>query len=117
MVATCPGRQSAARRMRLAARRFSVGERSDIVPAMIRSSRRDFLQLAGLLGASLAWGAGCSRSKQRAMPRLDRFPQGVASGDPDEHSVLLWTRRPPVGDSIARRVTVEIAEDEGFVRV
>jgi alkaline phosphatase D len=103
--------------MRLAARRFSVGVRSDIVPAMIRSSRRDFLQLAGLLGASLAWGAGCSRSQKRVTPRLDRFPQGVASGDPDEHSVLLWTRRPPAGDSVARRVTVEIAEDEGFVRV
>ncbi|MGH9884065.1 MAG: alkaline phosphatase D family protein [bacterium] len=84
---------------------------------MIRPSRRDVLRLAGLLGASLAWGSACSRSKGRFSPRIEHFPQGVASGDPDEHSVLLWTRRPPVDGSIARRLTLEIAEDDGFVRV
>jgi alkaline phosphatase D len=48
--------------------------------------------------------------------RRDLYPQGVASGDPDPHSVILWTRRPFAGE--ARQVlTVEVAEDEAFHRV
>ena len=44
------------------------------------------------------------------------FPEGVASGDPDPSSVILWTRRP--FESGGRRVlTVEVAEDDAFRRV
>jgi alkaline phosphatase D len=80
--------------------------------AMPAPNRREFLELAGALGASLAWGAGCARSAPlRYTPRPEHFPQGVASGDPDEHSVILWTRRPPLAGSAARQVTVEVADD------
>ena len=83
---------------------------------MAGPTRREFLELAGALGAALA--LGCQRhAPLRWTLRPDYFPQGVASGDPDEHSVLLWTRRPPVGGDVARRVTVEVAEDAGFERV
>ena len=44
------------------------------------------------------------------------YPEGVASGDPDPSSVILWTRRP--FDQGDRHVlTVEVAEDEAFKRV
>ena len=58
-------------------------------------SRRQFLQLAAALGATLASGCATVRpSTSGWRERRDLFPQGVASGDPDAHSVLLWTRRP-----------------------
>ena len=45
------------------------------------------------------------------------FPEGVASGDPDSHSVLLWTRRAPIDDAFVDKLHVEVAEDEKFERV
>jgi alkaline phosphatase D len=79
-------------------------------------SRRDFIQLAATIGASLAWaGTGC-RSRTKWRERRELYPEGVASGDPDPHSVMLWTRRP--FDRGDRHVlTVEVAEDEAFRRV
>ena len=52
-------------------------------------SRLDFLRCAtGLAGAVLPL------SRLLAQPRFDRDPYslGVASGYPDEHGVVLWTR-------------------------
>jgi alkaline phosphatase D len=81
-------------------------------------NRREFLKLAAALGAPLAWSASCARtSALRWTERRNHFPQGVASGDPDEHSVLLWTRRPPVAGSTAGRLVAEVAEDMAFDRV
>src|SRR5690348_6520835 len=79
-------------------------------------SRRDFIQTAAAIGASLAWGgaARASRSKWREARNL--YPEGVASGEPDSRSVILWTRR-PFGDAKRRLLTVELAEDEAFERV
>jgi Phosphodiesterase/alkaline phosphatase D len=48
--------------------------------------------------------------------RRDLYPQGVASGDPDPHSVILWTRR-PFAQGTRQLLTVEVAEDEAFHRV
>lgn len=50
------------------------------------------------------------------MERRDLFAQGVASGDPDSNSVLLWTRASS-GTGEAVDLTVEVAEDNGFARV
>jgi alkaline phosphatase D len=79
-------------------------------------SRRSFLQAAAAMGASLAWAGAACRSRVRWHERRDRYPQGVASGDPDPQSVILWTRR-PYGDGAPRTLTVEVAEDEEFRRV
>ena len=79
-------------------------------------SRRDFIQTAAAIGASLAWGGPARASRTNWRERRDLYPEGVASGDPDPHSVILWTRRP--FDERRRHVlTVEVAEDEGFRRV
>ncbi|MFL6722222.1 MAG: alkaline phosphatase D family protein [Sphingomonas sp.] len=79
-------------------------------------SRRDFIQTAAAMGAALGWGgkARASRSGWREARTL--YPEGVASGDPDAHSVILWTRR-PFTDAQRHPLTVEVAEDEAFHRV
>src|SRR5258705_7485377 len=80
--------------------------------------RRDFLKSASLLGAALAFRVGEARSSVRDWrERRDLYPEGVASGDPNPDSVLLWTRRPPVNGDAAARLTVEVAEDKQFTRV
>ena len=56
---------------------------------------------------------GCSQTRWRE--RRDLFPEGVASGDPDSNSVLLWTRYP--GSGTGARLTIEVAEDQLFQRV
>src|SRR6185503_8440845 len=89
-------------------------------------NRREFVQLAAALGTSLAWGGSARASTTGWRERRDLFPEGVASGDPDPTSVILWTRRPfpEAGapgvkeDSGGRRVlTLEVAEDDAFRRV
>ena len=78
--------------------------------------RRRFIQAAAAMGASLAWVGPAHGSRTSWRERRDLFPEGVASGDPDLNSVILWTRRPyEQGDR--HLLTVEMAEDEAFQRV
>lgn len=80
-------------------------------------TRREFV-IASAIGAALASAKGwAGKSQTPAVERRDLYPQGVASGDPAADSVILWTRRPPVADSAASRLLVEIAEDAGFARI
>src|ERR1043166_596239 len=79
-------------------------------------NRREFVQLAAGMGASLAWGGSARASTTGWHERRDLYPEGVASGDSDPSSVILWTRRP--FESGSRHVlTVEVAEDDAFRRV
>ena len=72
-------------------------------------NRREFVQLAAAMGASLAWGGSARASTTGWEERRDLYPEGVASGDPDPSSVILWTRRP--FESGGRRVlTAEVAD-------
>src|SRR5512134_3313191 len=79
-------------------------------------SRRSFLKAALAIGASLALGGPARASRVRWQERRDLYPQGVASGDPDPHSVILWTRR-PFAQGTRELLTIEVAEDEAFDRV
>ena len=85
----------------------------------MKISRRSFLKSAAAIGASLAWVGPAHGSRVNWHEQRDVYPQGVASGDPDPHSVILWTRHPfAQGDQAARQLlTVEVAEDEAFRRV
>jgi alkaline phosphatase D len=88
------------------------------VDAVGSVSRRSFLKTAAALGAAAAWGRRAAARSQIAWhERRDVYPEGVASGDPDSGSVLLWTRRPPLDGLPAARLTVEVAEDEHFSHV
>jgi alkaline phosphatase D len=78
-------------------------------------TRRSFLELAVALGATLAWAEPSSaRPPLPWQERRDLFPEGVASGDPDENSVLLWTRFPRPSSAPPDALHVEVAEDESF---
>jgi alkaline phosphatase D len=74
--------------------------------------------MAAAIGATAAWGDPLgSKSRVAWRERRELFPEGVASGDPDSTSVLLWTRRPPSGGKAAAKLNVEVAEDERFASV
>jgi alkaline phosphatase D len=81
-------------------------------------SRRRFVASALALGASFA----ACQVRPRATniisrERRDLYPEGVASGDPEPDSVLLWTRRPFSDGRRSARLRVEVAEDSEFSRV
>ena len=81
-------------------------------------TRRDFVAMASAMGAALAWPSGFAHASKRVWTeRRDLYPQGVASGDPTSQSVILWTRRAPLAGKAAAKLTLEVAEDEGFRRV
>ncbi len=106
---------------------------------MIVLTRRRFLgHSARVLAAAAAWADGFPLDVLRAgagrvhaaplqtRPRFDRSPftLGVASGDPTDDGVVLWTRLAP--DPLAPgggmpdeavRVVWEVAEDEHFARI
>ena len=85
---------------------------------MATISRRSFMEMAVALGATAAWGQPtAARSKVAWHERRDVHPEGVASGDPESDSVLLWTRRPPKDGKTMEKLTVEVAEEESFIRV
>jgi alkaline phosphatase D len=81
-------------------------------------TRRVFLGLAAAMGAAAAWGKPFATNSRIAWrERRDLFPEGVASGDPDSSSVLLWTRRPATDKKLTPKLNVEVAEDNLFTRV
>jgi alkaline phosphatase D len=87
-------------------------------PPKMEIGRREFLAAAAALGASLAWGGVFARpSRGRWRERRDLFPEGVASGDPQADSVLLWTRYPRGHGATKARLTLEVAEDAAFERL
>ena len=79
-----------------------------------RLNRRQLIATAAGLGAALALGTASAASPTRTpTERRDLYPQGVASGDPDSTSVILWTRRPP--DVVrSERLVVEVSSDSQF---
>ena len=80
-------------------------------------SRRDFLAMAAVFGVEAAWARSFSApSKISWRERRELFPEGVASGDPNSNSVLLWTRRAPQPKP-AQELIVEVALDQTFQRV
>jgi alkaline phosphatase D len=81
-------------------------------------TRRAFLETAIALGATAAWGrvsGAVSRIAWRE--RRDIYAEGVASGDPESDSILVWTRHAPVTGSSTEKLTVEVSEDESFSKV
>src|SRR5438128_7865189 len=82
----------------------------------LRPNRRQFAALAAAFGATLAFGPGKALAAPWRERRAD-YPHGVASGDPDAHSVILWTRREPEAGARSYRLAVEVAADPAFRRI
>jgi alkaline phosphatase D len=80
-------------------------------------NRREFISTAAAVGATAFWAARSPAASKISWHKSpESFPQGVASGDPDEHSVILWTRRPLSGRKGAY-LTVEVSLDPDFKTV
>lgn len=81
-------------------------------------TRREAIEIAAAIGASLAWRPRSAfQQPMPGLPSPELFPQGVASGDPEPDSVILWTRRPPAANRTASRVTVEVSAQPDFHRI
>ena len=86
--------------------------------------RRQFLLGSAALATS-AWLSGKARGAVVRMLPISDYPfkLGVASGDPDEHGFVLWTRLAPDplnGGGMPHqpvRVQWEIADDEAFKQI
>src|SRR5262245_38884164 len=84
-------------------------------------SRRLFLAYAASLSAVPLLGRRSSAATRSASLPADPFQLGVASGDPTDHGVVLWTRLAPKPldpngglDPEKIEVTWEIADDEAM---
>jgi alkaline phosphatase D len=84
---------------------------------MTKISRRALLATAAALGATAAFAKAPSASRSRWREARQLFPEGVASGDPDSTSVILWTRRPFAAGQTVARLIAEVAEDRDFRHV
>ena len=85
---------------------------------MANITRRSFMEMAIALSATAAFGRAVpSPSTVTWRERRDFYPEGVASGDPESNSVLLWTRRPPRDTDKVSTLRVELAEDQAFTKV
>jgi len=85
---------------------------------MKKLSRREFLAAAASIGAVAAFArTGLAKSVVKWTERRDLYPEGVASGDPQADSVLLWTRRPGSDVKASVRLTCEVAADAGFTDI
>ncbi len=82
----------------------------------MKITRREFVAGAAAIGAAAVWSVPARASRTEWRERRDLYPEGVASGDPDEHSVILWTRR-PFDAAEAQKLTVEVARDSEFRHV
>jgi alkaline phosphatase D len=80
----------------------------------MNNHRRHFLKVAGtvLLTAAAPFSARILAGK----PASVFFREGVASGDPDTDSIILWTRaEPATGDNA--RLLLQVSEREDFAQV
>src|SRR5690349_2567686 len=86
-------------------------------PDPAKLTRRQFLEAAIAIGAGAMWVDGAPyASTQPWQERRELYPQGVASGDPQADSVILWTRR-VAAEAAPTELTVELALDPAFEKV
>jgi alkaline phosphatase D len=84
---------------------------------MSQVTRRQFIAAAAALSATPVWASPKSaRSRVTSNERRDLYPEGVASGDPQPDSVLLWTRH-PFDTGTESRLVIEVAQDDAFKQV
>lgn len=86
--------------------------------------RRKFLKGVGyfVVSASVMPWLGCKSDDsdepdKGSSSKPNRFPQGVASGDPTAETVLLWTRVAPKGGDDSIELLLEVSEQSDFEEV
>jgi len=91
---------------------------------MTSYSRKDFIRLftkgvgCFAVAATLPYTPGVSKVLATVNARQVHFPQGLASGDPTDSTVVLWTRAVRTnGSTDAVPVKLLVSEDENFSRI
>ncbi|ARU59041.1 phosphodiesterase/alkaline phosphatase D [Oleiphilus messinensis] len=88
---------------------------------MTQLTRRHFIKLSALgLGAAIVSSGlqGCSDDDDPITTRKVAFNHGIASGDPLNDRVIIWTRVTPIDDpDSAVTVSWEVASDEAFTNL
>ena len=102
---------------------LDLSKLSDAVRHEGGMSRRLFLACGAALAAIPQMATQCAAADRKVTFSADPFSLGVASGDPDHRSVVLWTKLAPQpltpdGGMPNEAVSVdwEIAEDESFTQ-
>lgn len=85
-----------------------------------QTTRREFLKhftaMAGCFAATA--GVPFAVTEAAAYPvKADRFPQGLASGDPQSDAVLLWTRAVPDGEQGGLATVCQVSKTEDFAEL
>lgn len=83
---------------------------------MTHINRRTVVKSAAALWVVSAAGCATALAPLAARERRDLFREGVASGDPQSDSIVLWTRYPSTGNEPAP-LTLEVATDEAFTKL
>ncbi|WP_334030956.1 alkaline phosphatase D family protein [Alteromonas sp. P256] len=77
--------------------------------------RRKFIALSSVAGVSMAISSGLAGCVSNARPSSNAtFTHGVASGDPLQSAVIIWTRAVPADNAYLADVIWEVASDKAF---
>lgn len=80
--------------------------------------RRSFMKLSTLAGASVAVSTGLAGCVSTTSTKSNAvFTHGVASGDPLQSAVIIWTRALPESPSVKADILWEVADDSNFTNV
>lgn len=86
---------------------------------MTATNRRQFIKLTSLLAGSVFVSTSLGGCASTPTPSDVEFSHGVASGDPTQNAVVIWTRAVPTSGQGSSAVTInwEIAHDESFTDI
>jgi len=80
----------------------------------MRFSRRDFIKMSALSFCSLVVSTGISGCGNDSNPTKIEFLHGVASGDPTQNSVIIWTRLTPDSQLDSLNFSYEVSKYKDF---
>ena len=80
----------------------------------MRFTRRDFLKISALSFCSLVVSTGLSGCGNSSNVVDVNFLHGVASGDPTQDSVIIWTRLTPQSQIDTLNLSYEVSKLEDF---
>ena len=80
--------------------------------------RRSFIKFSSMIGAGVAVSTGLAGCVSNLLPQTNAiFTHGVASGDPLQEAVIIWTRAEPEPSVLTADILWEVAKDNAFEQI
>lgn len=80
--------------------------------------RRSFIKISSVAGVGMALSTGLAGCISHSKPSSNAaFTHGVASGDPLQNAVIIWTRALPSNTAVSADIVWEIATDSEFANL